>query len=346
MSSHAWSEQRILTHLPAARQLYAAKSDTAVPFPPPRFLSIWLSEICNLDCTYCYFAESNHDPERKFVNTEDIISWLEQMRRFGSEALEFSGGGEPTVHKDFPKIFEAAADMGYALGLITHACNPMPLELLAKHAKYVRCGLDAATAETHEKIKRKPGKFEAAINNVKALVKLRDSGLNNGFTVGIKVVVNTINERDVPYIVSMARDLNVDYVQFKHEHSSDHALDEDTVELFQDYLESEAKYIPKGKRTRVLANLRHQKATTKCFMSPIHTVVNSRGEILQCCFMYERPIGTIKESIRDVWGGQKHREVIEKTTVAECSNVDCRWNFYNQRMKDIIEDPLQQISFI
>src|SRR3990167_2670751 len=343
---YSWSENRILTHLPAARQLYAAQKDQSITFPPPRFLSIWLSEICNLDCTYCYFAESNHDPERKFIDTNEILKWLAEMREFGAEALDFSGGGEPTVHKDFPKIFEAAAGMGYALGLITHACNPMPLELLARHAKYVRCGLDAASSATHEKIKRKPGKFQAALNNVKELVKLRDSGLNNGFTVGIKVVVNTINEREIPFIVNMARDLNVDYVQFKHEHSSDHALDADSVELYQDYLESKAKFVPKGKRTRVLANLRHQGATTKCFTSPIHTVVNSRGEVLQCCFMWDRPIGKITEPIREVWGGPRHREVMEKTTVGECNNVDCRWNFYNSKMKEIIEDPLQQMSFI
>lgn len=344
--SHAWSENRILSHLPAARQLYAAQKDAAIAYPAPRFISIWLSEICNLDCTYCFFAESNHDPERKFIDTKEILSWLREMRDFGAEALEFSGGGEPTVHKDFPEIFHAAADMGYALGLITHACNKMPLEMLAAHAKYVRCGLDAATKETHAKIKRKEGRFDDAVNNIKALVKLRDSGINKGFTVGIKVVVNSINAYEIPQIVSLARHLNVDYVQFKYEHSSDHPIDDLKLSTYQDYLESEAKVFLSYTKTKVLANLKHQRATTKCFMSPIHTVVNSRGEILQCCFMYERPIGSIREPIREVWGGPKHREVIAKTTVAECDKVDCRWNFYNKRMEEIINDPLQQISFI
>lgn len=343
---HSWSNERILTHLPAARALYAAQKDEAVAFPAPRFISIWLSEICNLDCTYCYFADSNHDPERTFMKTAEIIDWLGRMKTFGAEALEFSGGGEPTVHKDFPKIFEAAADMGYALGLITHACNPMPLELLASRAKYVRCGLDAATPETHAKIKRKNGKFEKAVQNVKDLVRLRNERQEPGFTVGIKVVLNDLNFDELPLIMDMALDLDVDYLQIKHEHSSDNPLSNELLKIGQLAIDRRAELYKDKYRTKILGNLSFQRATTKCFMSPIHTVVSAKGEILQCCFMWDRPIGTIREPIHDVWGSKKHREVIKMTTVSECDKVDCRWNFFNRRMKEVIEDPLAQASFI
>lgn len=341
--SHSWSQNKILTHLPSARQLYKAQSDPSIAFPPPRFISIWISEVCNLDCTYCFFAETNHDPERKFIETEAIINWLLEMREFGSEALEFSGGGEPTVHKDFAKIFEAASNMGYALGLITHACNPMPLELLSAKAKYVRCGLDAATAETHAKIKQKEGKFEKAIENIKGLVSLRNKKISNEFTVGIKVVLNSINYRELFDMIDLARRLEVNYIQIKYEHSSDHTLTEGQLDEAQELMDYEST---KPEFTKVLGNTRHQKATVKCFMSPIHTVVNSRGELLQCCFMWDRAIGTIFKPIRSVWGNEQHRKIMAQTTIAECSNVDCRWNYFNAKMKQVIEDPLSESSFI
>ena len=98
--------------------------------------------------------------------------------------------------------------------------------------------------------------------------------------------------------------------------------------------------------TKVKGTMSHARATTKCFMSPIHTVVTATGKILQCCFFEERPIGTIFEPFSEVWGNEKHLEVIEKTTVQECYKLDCRWNIYNSKMKEIIEDPLAQASFI
>lgn len=341
--NHAWSHNRILTHLPAARQLYKAQKDSSVPFPPPRFISIWISEICNLSCTYCFFSETNHDPERKFLETNSILKWLKEMKEFGAEALEFSGGGEPTVHKDFAHIFQESSEMGYELGLITHACNPMPLELLATKAKYVRCGLDAATQETHAKIKQKEGKFQKALENINALIELRDKYSTGAFTVGIKVVLNSINYHELLDMIELARRLKANYIQIKYEHSSDHTLTESQLKDAQENIDYHSS-IPHF--TKVMGNTTHQKATTKCFMSPIHTVVSSRGEILQCCFMWDRAIGTIFKPIREVWGSEQHRKVMAETTVQECSNVDCRWNFYNSKMKEIIEDPLAQASFI
>ena len=342
---HSWSEDKILSHLPAARQLYDAQKDPSIPFPAPRFLSIWVSQVCNLDCTYCYFADSNHNPEKTFVDKDAIIAWLHEMRSFGSEALEFSGGGEPTVHKHFAEIFEAAVGMGYSLGLITHACNPMPLELLAAHAKYVRCGLDAATAETHAAIKRKEGRFDKAVSNIKELVRLRDLGAeaNPGFKVGIKVVLNAINFREYREMVFLARELRVNYIQIKYEHSSDHPLTEEQLKEAQDFFNLESG---PHEFTRVHGNLAHQRATTPCFMSPIHTVVDAGGNILQCCFMDKTPIGTIFQPIQEVWGSDKHRRVMQETTVEMCDKVDCRWNYFNQRMKDAIEDPQASMSFI
>lgn len=343
--NHAWSEHRILTHLPAARELYRAQKDPSVPFPAPRFLSVWLSEVCNLDCTYCYFSETNHDPERKFIDADQLIKWLAEVRAAGAEALEFSGGGEPTVHKEFQRVFMAAKKLGYELGIITHACNPMPLDLMASNFKYVRCGLDAATPETHMKIKRKdnPKLFERALINIRELVRLRDKR-PSGFTVGIKVVLNSINYREHRAVVSLAREIRVDYIQIKYEHSSDHPLTKEEIHEAQLYYDAEAK---RDHPTKVLGNLSHQKATVSCFMSPVHTVVSAKGEILQCCFYGpDRPIGNISDPFREVWGSPKHREVMAQTTVAECDKVDCRWNYYNRRMKEVIEDPLAQSSFI
>lgn len=351
MTEHSWGDDRILSFLKEGRELYSAlyKGNRDAVIPAPRFISCWISEVCNLDCTYCYFSNTNHDKSHQYINADRFIQWLSQAKAAGTEALEFSGGGEPTLHPRFEEIFTRARAMGYQLGLITHACNPMPLEGLVENFKYVRCGLDAATVETHDKIKRNNREkywFPKAIANIHELVRLRDekikkTGLRD-FTVGIKVVLNSINVHELEAMIKLAQDLEVDYIQIKREHSSDNDIPVEDFARIQKVMDDNAW----NGTTRVTGTMMHARARTKCFMSPIHTVVTATGKILQCCFFEDRPIGTIFQEFPDVWGGAEHRRVVESTTIAECDKVDCRWNHYNQKMKQIIEDPLASVSFI
>jgi len=349
---HAWGEDRILTHWETGKKLFLASQDKTLPFPPPRFLSIWLSQVCNLDCTYCFFAESNHDKGKTFAQVRPTLDWLRDVREAGAEALEFSGGGEPTLHPQFYEVLAETFRMGYQLGLITHACNDMLHETLSKALRYIRCGLDAATTGTHDLIKQNKRKnywFPRAVENIKELVKRRDEREARGratFTVGIKVVLNAINKHELGAMIELARKLGVDYLQVKYEHSSDSGIDERERKSLQDVLDLEACCAGGSGRTKIMGKLFHQRATVKCFMSPIHTVVTATGEILQCCFFEERPIGTIFQDFGEVWGGEQHRRVMEMTTVNECDKVDCRWHYYNRRMKEIVEDPLASMSFI
>lgn len=346
--NHSWGENRILTFLPEARQLHQAilNKDKSVAFPAPRFISCWISEKCNLDCTYCYFSETNHDKSHLYIDTHKFLGWLAQVREFGAEALEFSGGGEPTLHPDFRMIYEHAKNMlGFQIGIITHACNDIPLDSMAQHFSYVRCGLDAATVETHDAIKRNKRKnywFHKAIENIKELTRLRDLYKTKAFTVGIKIVLNTINAHELPKMIELAQNLRVDYIQIKCEHSSDNAIDMNELPALQAIIDRE----PWNGVTRVSGTVYHNRASVKCFMSPIHTVVTATGKILQCCFFENRPIGTINQPFNEAWGSDAHRKVIEMTTIPECDKVDCRWHFYNRRMKDVIEDPLHSASFI
>lgn len=350
-NEHAWGEDRILTHLPAAKILYDSiyKNNPSIKIPPPRFISVWCSEKCNLDCGYCFFSDTNHDKSHTYIDTHQFLNWLGVVKELGSESLEFSGGGEPTLHPDFQMIYEHAANMlGYKIGVITHACNDMPIESMVNHFKYVRCGLDAATAETHDLIKRNKRKnywFHRAIENIKNLVELRNTIKPSGFSVGVKVVLNTVNADELADMIDLAISLDTDYIQIKHEHSSDHALTPERLEILQALIDFKS-LDNESRRTQVKGTMSHARATVKCFMSPIHTVVTATGKILQCCFFENRPIGTIFQPFSEVWGNDQHRKVIEKTTVKECSTVDCRWNFYNSKMKEVIEDPLAQASFI
>ena len=84
-------------------------------------------------------------------------------------------------------------------------------------------------------------------------------------------------------------------------------------------------------------------------MSPIHAVIDSNGNIYVCCFFQNQDlkIGNIFENrFLDVWGSERHKKLIEGIDINECNRVDCRWAFYNNWMKSVIDDDFLDISFI
>ena len=83
--------------------------------PYPTHLHLVLADLCNLDCGYCAFraggsistelfavrdgegAVIQHNPNR-FLDAEVARRTLGDCASMGIRAVEFTGGGEPTVH--------------------------------------------------------------------------------------------------------------------------------------------------------------------------------------------------------------------------------------------------------
>ena len=73
----------------------------------PELLDISITKQCNLECPYCYQSSS---ARRKEYLSLDDLRWLID---FFGDAKPFqvaSGGGEPTLHKDFPEILKLFYD--------------------------------------------------------------------------------------------------------------------------------------------------------------------------------------------------------------------------------------------
>ncbi|WP_408376205.1 radical SAM protein [Paraburkholderia sp. RL18-085-BIA-A] len=63
----------------------------------PRQVSVALTNLCDLNCSYCYAPK-----HRAALATEKVLSWLEELDSEGCLGVGF-GGGEPTLHPDFPE---------------------------------------------------------------------------------------------------------------------------------------------------------------------------------------------------------------------------------------------------
>ena len=80
----------------------------------PQSLQVALSNKCNLKCVFCSVAE------RELKQEWNYTYLCEAIQCFGSNTIEFSGGGEPTLYPHFNELIKFCTLKGFRLGLITN----------------------------------------------------------------------------------------------------------------------------------------------------------------------------------------------------------------------------------
>lgn len=152
--------------------------------PAPRQVSIALTNLCDLQCSYCYAPKS-----RAMLELPLIERWLEELDVAGCLGVGF-GGGEPTLHPAFADICRSAAkNTKLAVTFTSHGHRLVPqlLEQLAGSVHFVRISVDGV-GSTYESLRGRS--FQALKKRLKDIRQISP--------IGINVVVNkdTINDLD------------------------------------------------------------------------------------------------------------------------------------------------------
>lgn len=102
---------KLLKHLPQLKSIQDGESVA------PILVHVSLTNVCNLTCSFCCFANRNFS-ER--LSLEKVKQALDSFKVIGVRSIEFTGGGEPTLHPDFAEISSYAHGLGFKLGLCTN----------------------------------------------------------------------------------------------------------------------------------------------------------------------------------------------------------------------------------
>lgn len=150
----------------------------------PRYLSIALTNACELRCAYCYAPK-----HAAALDVERVVAWAVELDRAGCLGVGF-GGGEPTAHPRFAQLCaQIAESTSMAVTFTTHGHRLTPglTEALRGSVHFARLSVDGVGA-TYERLRRRPF---AALRAAAAL-------LRSVAPMGINVVVNadTIGELD------------------------------------------------------------------------------------------------------------------------------------------------------
>lgn len=313
----------------------------------PAHVQIILSDLCNQACNFCAYRDPSYTssqmfyeikpsgaglrrdeehPERNYnpnrmIPLEKLKEIIEDCATMGVSGIQFTGGGEPTVHPDFHRALNLAQYEGMATSLVTNGVNAgkrfdeWGKDLLC--LKWIRFSLDAAREETYCRVRNVPSAhFQAALAAVRRLREARDEAGGKGPVIGVGFVVTPDNWQEAGVTALLARDLGADNIRisaqfsagdekiFEGFHAECAALCREAEKLSTDTFTVYNRF---GEKTADLKQ--HSPEEQLCSYQIFTTYIGADLNVYRCCVQAynERGIvGSIKDQrFRDLWMKQE-----------------------------------------
>lgn len=311
---------------------------------------------CNHHCAWCV------DPSHRPVTASRDFLWrlLEELATFtvnglGAHGIVFKGGGEPTLHPDFPELVKKTRSLGFEVGVVTNGSRllkPGLAEALAESASYVRVSVDGPTPETHYRIHGSRD-FEEIVVGVERLMSLRHA---RHPIVGLSFAMDHVMIPAIPEAIALGERVRVDYVLirppfFEEVGRATTMTPVQAAELRQALTAAARAYAgsmdvlvgtwvgdaervtrkrasldPAGRRTHQLGtDLPIEHRVGVCWASPLLAVVAADGQVYGCCnlrFLEQWSFGQVDYeqdvTLTDIWAGEHRRQVLARMHATEC----------------------------
>lgn len=340
--------------------------------PNPTHVQLILSDLCNQSCGFCayrwegytsnqHFGElradgtMNNNPNR-MLPKDKVFEILESCRRLGVKAIQFTGGGEPTVHPDHIEIFNKALDMGFDVGLVTNGVIQRPgiMEAMLR-MKWVRFSVDAGTKETYASL-RKTAKenFAKVWGHIGELCDKRTEASRwepaPQLLIGVGFVVTKENWGELPVAAAIARNMGADNFRISAVFQPD---DEDYFKGILDLCYAKAK-LAEGMTTpdfkvfnmfsdRIADLHAAHPDYSFCGYQHLTTYIGGDLNVYRCCNTSYNDLGLLgslkSQTFEDLWHSQEKRVKMEEFDARGCPR--CQFNGKNKTIAYAIEqDPI------
>lgn len=194
------------------------------PFAPV-LLNILVTSVCDMRCTHCFFTEELDDRPRKKLQmkAEEIARVSETLG--GNLGVLILAGGEPFTRKDLPEIVRAFYENNrlesvYLMsnGQIQKRIIPDVTRILEECPNLnvaVALGIDGLK-EQHEKIRRKPGSWDMAIDTARQLQAMKKQFNNRLDIQTCTCVMNSNQDTIFDWYEFLKYDLKPDKVNINY----------------------------------------------------------------------------------------------------------------------------------
>jgi len=279
------------------------------------------TDFCNYKCSWCF----THKNRSRFqIEIEYLKKYIDNFLLNGGRSIHFSGGGEPLLFKELfeqTPVFENQSIINYclkkniAIGIITNGLylNKLFGKVNISKLAFVRISMDAVSSSSYSLIhKCGVDNFDRVIENIKHLVELRKSfvpALGLSFIVDKNMELN-YSMQDIIKISELAKSLKVDFVQFKHLHTTN----EIEAEIEMNDMHTNCCKINWGDVEFWIHHYIAPKRKGTCNITKFIEVLAAKQIISPCCHLFG----------------------VKKTTKIICSSKVCRYDSMN-KLLNLIE---------
>lgn len=301
----------------------------------PTMAIVYPTYSCNMRCFGCISNAENAHPAN--IGTDLFDGLVNDFADMGGESIEFSGGGEPTLHPKFGDLINSLSKRDLQFGMITNGTRPdaCSLAMVYPGTRYLRISVYTSNQ----------------LDSVRRICESRDN-LRSTCRIGGKILLGSSSVPAVEWLCEEILNAGVDFVSIKAKrHCSDdpELLPEDSRAAIQSTIHELGNRWP----GRVFGGITKTHQRGQCWLSPLHTVVDALGTVWVCCYYQDRvediSIGTlssVRGSFRDTWYSPAHREAMQRVIVPECDFYDCRFHIYHDVMNEELSDDRSHLAFI
>lgn len=259
----------------------------------PIHMRLNITNRCNLACPWCLRSDVDRKLEMSFSDAQTAIT---SYRLWGCKAVTISGGGEPTMHKDFSEIINMIHNHDMKIGMLTNGWFLHKHTNLLKHFTWIRISLGDGRKEYDNRQYWK--NLEIAINE--------GQNVDWGFSY---VITQKPNLEAIRKAITFANEHNFTHIRMVCDISISNELYERMEQVKEWIRENDIddSIVIYQKRERV------KKGMKKCLVNLIRPIVDVDGHIYSCCgvgdpkldYNPKMSVGKIKE-IDSIVKDQKH----------------------------------------
>ncbi|MDO4648572.1 MAG: radical SAM protein [Eubacteriales bacterium] len=306
--------------------------DRVVGEHKPITADIFLTNYCNNKCPYCTYGRWELDAGAYSMRFEDFIVYAEKLLKLGVQGFILTGGGEPTICKDFGKITEWLEYRGIHYGINTNFNVQQNIK-----PDYLKVSLDGWSEDSYER-KRGVRNYRKVRENIIRYAAWKEINSPNT-SLGVQLLVEM--PEDVERFYEANKDLPVDYMVFRPVESTGGIFYND--DLFSSYFAAINYKIKEvmEQDSRAVRNFKwdlldEQESSCKAQWAQI--ALNERGEVMYCCHKPYQIVGHIMDE-----------DILEKkekagTDMSRC-DIPCRMTAPNKFVAEI-ERKRKDVFFI
>lgn len=318
-------------------------------FPKPVHVQLILSDLCNQDCHFCAYRMSNglstelfsegdnHNPNRQ-ITTEKAEEIIRDCKESGVKAIQFTGGGEPTVHKDHKTLFALAQSLGIKTALVTNGTRLDPLCSSTQNMEWIRISIDAGTEETYERIRRHKGWNK--------LWRTIDKLWDYGGRLGAGFVVTNDNFREIPKLARICQSTRIGNLRIGAVFSKEGIHYYKDIEAICDYIKEARTFENESFRIIDLFGRRLKDLESGppdepfCGYQHFTTYIGADLSVYRCCNTAYTTRGQVG-SIKDL----RFRDLVNDQPFDARQCEFCQFRGQNEAINSLLNEP-QDVDFV